>query len=59
MNMKFFSYDPEDGFELHKTKQEAMDRARECMAEHQDIAADEGLARSYSSSMLEKLSSLL
>lgn len=40
--MKFFSYDPEDGFDLHKTKQEAMDRARACMAEHQDMAADDG-----------------
>lgn len=38
----YFSYDPEDGFELHATEAEARKRADEIMEACSDYAADDG-----------------
>lgn len=38
--MKFFSYDPDDGFELHATEDEAKARAQAAIDLYRDDAAD-------------------
>jgi len=41
--MKYFSYDPEEGFELHKTEDEAK-KAAECALDYERGEASEGWA---------------
>lgn len=38
----YFSYDPEDGFEVHETEDAARKRADEIMESCRDAAADDG-----------------
>ena len=38
--MKFFSYDPEDGFQLHATEDEAKTRAQSAIDLYRDDAAE-------------------
>ncbi len=38
--MKFFSYDPEDGFKLHATEDEAKERAQNAIDLYRDDAAE-------------------
>lgn len=39
--MKFFSYDPDDGFKLHATEDEAKTRAQSAIDLYRDDAAEE------------------
>jgi len=39
---RFFSFDPEDGFERHETEDLARARAEKCLARDRDIATTEG-----------------
>ena len=38
--MKFFSYDPDDGFELHATEEDAKTRAQNAIDMYRDDAAE-------------------
>ena len=38
---KFFSYDPEDGFQLHATEDEAKERAQIALDNYRDNAIDD------------------
>ena len=39
---RFFSFDPEDGFESHDNEEDARARAEKCLARDRDIATTEG-----------------
>lgn len=42
MTEKYFSYDPEDGFEFHTNKEDALKRVEEALDLAYDTAADSG-----------------
>lgn len=42
MSKRYFSYDPEDGFEFHNTEEEARKRCQENFEVCQDVAVDDG-----------------